>query len=203
MLAVVSGTLVLASACGDGAGTSPPDNRAPVAGFNEVCTNLSCVFTDASTDPDGNTTITTRNWSFGDGSSTGELNPTHAYATAGPKTVTLTVTDNAGATNTFFKNITVTAAPGNQPPVAGFTFVATNNSVAFTNASTDADGTITYLWNFGEPTSGADDESTLEDPTHAYTVTAPATFTVTLTVTDAAGLTASAQKSLSIRNNGK
>ena len=187
MLAVVTGTLVLASACSDGAGTPPPDNTAPVAGFTEVCTGLNCVFTDASTDADGSTTITTRNWSFGDGTSSPELNPTHAYTTPGPKTVALTVTDNAGATNTFSKDITV--AEGNQAPVAGFTFVTTNNSVAFTNTSTDADGTITYLWNFGEPASGASNESTLEDPTHGYTVTAPATFTVTLTVTDNAGAT--------------
>jgi PKD repeat protein len=186
MMAVVTGTLVLASGCSGG--TPPSDNEAPAAGFSEVCTNLSCVFTDASTDPDGNTTITTRNWSFGDGTSTGELNPTHAYATAGVKVVALTVTDNAGATNTFSRDVTVTAAPVNQAPVAGFTFEVTNNSVAFTNTSTDADGPITYLWNFGEPTS-ADDESTLKDPTHAYTVTAPATFTVTLTVTDNAGTT--------------
>jgi PKD repeat protein len=187
LLAAVLSIMALGSACGDGGGTPPPDNQPPVAGFSEVCTNLSCMFTDASTDPDGNTTITTRNWSFGDGASTGELNPTHAYSTAGPKTVALTVTDNAGATNIFSKNITVTAA--NQAPVAGFTFVATNNSVAFTNTSIDADGTITYLWNFGEPTSGANNESTLEDPTHAYTITAPGTFTVTLTVTDNEGAT--------------
>jgi PKD repeat protein len=190
MLAVVTGTLVLASGCSDGAGTPPPDNTPPTAGFSEVCTNLSCAFTDTSTDPDGNTTIATRSWSFGDGASTEELNPTHAYTTPGPKTVALTVTDDAGATNTFSKTITVTAGPAeNQPPVAGFTFAVTGTSVAFTNTSTDSDGTLTYLWNFGEPSSGANNESTLEDPTHAYTVTAAATFTVTLTVTDNAGAT--------------
>jgi PKD repeat protein len=187
LLAAVFSIIALGSACGDGAGTPPPDNEAPVAGFNEVCTSLSCVFTDASTDPDGNTTITTRNWSFGDGTSTGERNPTYAYTTAGTKTVALTVTDNAGATNTFSKNITVSAA--NQAPIAGFTVEATNNSVAFTNTSIDPDGTITYLWNFGEPISGANNETTVEAPTHAYTVTAAATFTVTLTVTDNVGAT--------------
>src|SRR5215208_4679494 len=186
-LAAVTGMLVLASACSDGAGTPPPDNTPPVAGFTEVCTDLSCVFTDASTDADGNSTITGRSWSFGDGGSSTEPNPTHAYATAGPQTVALTVTDNAGATNTVSKTITV-GSSGNQPPVAGFTFVVTGTSVAFTNTSTDPDGTITYVWNFGEPSS-ADNQSTLKDPTHTYTVTAPATFTVTLTVTDNTGAT--------------
>ena len=65
MLAALTGILTLASACGDGGGTEPPPNRPPVAGFTEVCTQLSCVFTDASTDPDGNTTITGRSWNFG------------------------------------------------------------------------------------------------------------------------------------------
>src|SRR5687767_6801625 len=46
MLAVVTGALVLTSACSDGGGTTPPDNQRPEANFTEVCTQLSCVFTD-------------------------------------------------------------------------------------------------------------------------------------------------------------
>jgi PKD repeat protein len=190
MLAVVTGTLVLASACSDGGGTPPPDNTAPVGAFSEVCTNLTCVFTDASTDPDGNTDITTRTWTFGDGTTGAGTSVAHAYAGANTYTVVLRVTDNGGLSNEVSRSVAVTAPPpGNQAPVAGFTFAVTDNSVAFTNTSTDADGTIAYLWNFGEPTSDPNNESTLEDPTHTYTVTAPAPFTVTLTVTDDDGAT--------------
>src|SRR4051794_35802486 len=57
-------TLTLAACGGDGGGVGP--GGAPVANFTQACTDLACTFTDASTDPDGNTTITTRAWDFGD-----------------------------------------------------------------------------------------------------------------------------------------
>ena len=47
---------------------------------------------------------------------------------------------------------------------------------------------VRWAWNFGDPGSGADDSSTLQRPSHRYA--APGTYTVTLTVTDANGLTA-------------
>lgn len=73
----------------------PPQNEAPFADFNWHCEGLTCHFTDASSDPDGS--ITSRVWNFGDGTSTsGQLTPSHAYATAGVYLVTLTVTDNGG-----------------------------------------------------------------------------------------------------------
>ncbi len=50
-----------------------------------------------STDPDG--TIAAFDWDFGDGSAGTGMNPSHSYATVGTYTVTLTVTDDAGATD--------------------------------------------------------------------------------------------------------
>ena len=176
---------MLGSACGDGGGTPPPDNQPPVAGFSEVCTQLSCVFTDASADPDGNTTIASRSWSFGDGNTnTVDASPTHVYTTAGTKTVILTVRDNAGASDEFSKDVVVIAGPpGNATPVADFTYLCNSLECTFTNASTDADGdaTITtFAWDFGDGTT-----SDLKDPpvkTYAAAETTP--FNVKLTVTD-------------------
>jgi subtilisin family serine protease len=94
--------------------SSPPANAAPTASFTYSCTNLSCSFTDTSTDSDGS--ISSRSWNFGDGSTSTATNPSKTYATAGTYTVSLTVTDNGGATNSTSKSVTVSSAP-----TSGFT----------------------------------------------------------------------------------
>ena len=53
-------------------------------------------FTDTSADSDG--TIASRSWNFGDSTTSTATNPSKTYAAAGTYTVTLTVTDNSGAT---------------------------------------------------------------------------------------------------------
>ncbi|MCL6642793.1 MAG: PKD domain-containing protein [Candidatus Bipolaricaulota bacterium] len=63
------------------------------------------VFTDQSSDPDGQ--ITQWQWDFGDGTTSTTQSPTHAYEKAGTYTVTLTVTDNEGATASASASITV------------------------------------------------------------------------------------------------
>jgi PKD repeat protein len=88
---------------------APPPNSPPVAAFTSNCTNLACTFTDQSTDPDGNATITSRAWDYGDGV-TGTTS-SHTYSTGGTYTVTLTVTDNASATNSVAHAVTVNTAP--------------------------------------------------------------------------------------------
>lgn len=180
-LALAVAALTLGSACGDGGGTPPPDNRAPVAGFSEACTQLSCVFTDASTDPDGNTTIASRSWSFGDGSpASTETSPTHVYATEGTKTVVLTVTDNAGASDDFSKDVVVSLV-ANTLPTADFTPNCSGLLCGFTDASSDADGSISaWSWAFGDGGT-----ATSRNPDHEYL--AAGTYDVVLEVTDNRG----------------
>ena len=85
----------------------PPVNQPPVADFAVACLNLSCTFTDGSTDDGG---VVSRSWTFGDGgTSTAQNPPPHPYAAAGTYTVTLTVTDGAGLQDVEAKPITVTA----------------------------------------------------------------------------------------------
>ena len=81
------------------------NNVAPVAIFNTSVSELTASFTDGSLDMDG--TITSRTWTFGDGTSSTATNPTHTYAVAGTYTVTLTVTDNTGLTNTKTQAVNV------------------------------------------------------------------------------------------------
>ena len=95
------GLVVDPSTCG----STGPTNNAPNASFSESCTDLSCNFTDGSSDSDG--TIVSRSWSFGDGSSSSAQNPSHSYASAGTYTVTLTVTDDDGATDSASSSVTV------------------------------------------------------------------------------------------------
>ena len=74
-------------------------NQAPNARYTWSCKNASCTFNGtSSSDPDG--TISSYAWNFGDGTTGSGSTTSHAYAVKGVKNVTLTVTDNGGATGT-------------------------------------------------------------------------------------------------------
>lgn len=90
-----------------------PVNTPPTASFTSSCTDLTCAFTDASTDADG--TVAAWNWNFGDGTTSSVRNPSHTYAAAGSYTVTLTATDDLGASSSTTRSVTVTA------PASGIT----------------------------------------------------------------------------------
>ena len=62
-----------------------------------------------SSDPDGN--ISTYSWNFGDGAGSGASQPTHSYTKPGTYNVSLTVTDNHGASSSVTHQITVIAPP--------------------------------------------------------------------------------------------
>ena len=86
------------------------DNKPPVADFRFSASGLTVSFTDASSDPDG--TVASRLWTFHDNTTSTETNPSKTYAAAGTYKVTLTVTDNKGATNTKTQDVTVTGGGG-------------------------------------------------------------------------------------------
>ncbi len=87
-------------------------NLPPVADFaftpEAPTTDEPVQFTDRSYDPDGE--IAEWLWDFGDGTTSTEQNPSHRYAQPGHYTVTLTVTDDKGATATATEELVVLPA---------------------------------------------------------------------------------------------
>ncbi len=108
-------------------------------------------------------------------------NVQHTYAASGTYTVTLNVTDNDGHTGSASETLMVEGPP----PTAAFTSNMTYAKASFNGGgSTDPDGTITnYAWEFGDGVTGAGVTTQ-----HSYTTSG--TYTVTLTVTDNDGHTA-------------
>jgi PKD repeat protein len=86
---------------------------------------LTVNFTDTSTDSDGS--IASRAWNFGDGTTSTATNPVKTYSAAGTYNVTLTVTDNGGATNTKTSAVTVSSS-GTQTYTNGTDFAINDNS---------------------------------------------------------------------------
>ena len=157
-------------------------NRSPVASFTEsavtVYTADVIVFNaSASFDPDGS--VVSYLWEFGDGVNTSGIVVSHAYSDDGNYTVTLTVTDDDGATGT----VTSTKTILNRSPVAAFTesatTVYTNELISFNaSASFDPDGTVvSFFWDFGDGTNAT-------GITIQHSFADNGTYLVTFTVTD-------------------
>jgi len=122
--------------------SSSTANQAPTASFTSSCADLGCSFDGSgSSDSDGN--IASYAWDFGDGATATGSTASHSYTAGGTYTVTLTVTDDAGASDTSSQNVTVS-----EPSTGGVTLSATgykvqgrhNVDLAWTGAtSTDVD----------------------------------------------------------------
>jgi len=121
---------------------------------------------------------TTYTWTFGDGNSSNEANPTHTYAADGIYTVILAATNDCGTT---FVEQTVTIVT---VPVAAFTFNGAIGCspfiVLFDNTSSDNATSIEWTFEGGTPAT-----STEENP--LVTWDAPGIYTVTLVASNSAG----------------
>ncbi len=102
-------------------------NVLPTAVFSSECTTLDCTFDGTgSSDPDSTDPaagITSYVWDFGDGTTGTGVTTSHKYAVAGEYQVSVTVTDDDGATGTASESVTAT-----YPVVAMDTFARTVTS---------------------------------------------------------------------------
>jgi PKD repeat protein len=158
-------------------------------------------------DPDGEIGKATFKWDFGDGNTktvTGLVNVTHTYNKDGKFTVTLTVTDQGGASSSAKKEITVT----NEPPVnVDFSWTPEapkwSDEITFEPAANvdDPDGDInkaTFKWDFGDGVT-----TTTTGPKEVkHTYGAGKTYTVKLTVTDEGGKAVTQEKDVYVRPMG-
>jgi chitodextrinase len=143
-------------------------------------------FYDNSTATPGDT-IHTYNWNFGDGITSTQKNPIHAYATAGLYTVTLYVSDGSSTDGEVTQILMTVPYPASCTAYCGIsegTPSLNNYPFTFMDYSTLADNsTITsVLWDFGDGNT-----STAPAPTHIYTTAG--NYTVSYTITTSAGCT--------------
>lgn len=177
--------------------TSPAVNQPPTSAFTMAPETGRAPLTvylnaAASNDPDG--TITSYEWNFGDETAGTGVTTSHTFNSPGAHTITLTVTDDAGAADVTSRQVMV--SPPNQAPTAAFTTTTNDGEapleVTFdASASSDPDGTITsYDWDLGDGTTGSGTVIT-------HTYEHPGLYSPTLTITDNLGATASEQAFIS------
>jgi PKD repeat protein/uncharacterized protein YjiK len=167
-------------------GADPPElvvsvNTAPVPPVAEFMGSptsgdvpLTVSFTDQSTG-----SPTSWDWDFGDSVTSTEQHPTHTYDSPGSYTLTLTVGNSTGShVATKIDYITVTVPP----PVADFSGDPTTGDAPLTVSFSDGSSgdPTAWDWDFGDGATSSE-----QNPVHTYT--APGSYTVTLTVTNAGG----------------
>ncbi|WP_318151975.1 ThuA domain-containing protein [Nocardioides hwasunensis] len=128
------------------------DNQPPTVSITASKTTgaapLPVAFTSTATDPDGDTPLTYA-WTFGDGGTSTEANPSHTFTTPGTYVVSLTVKDSRGATATRTTQVRVTTAQdicfsGRSDDFLGAALDTDrwNRSVRVNQSLTVADGTL-------------------------------------------------------------
>ncbi len=173
--------------------TAPPEG--PVADIAHSCDDatLTCSFDGSASVSDGE--VTGWDWDFGDGQGDSGAAVSHAYGSEGAYTVTLTVTDDAGRTDTAETTVSV-GTPDHTAPTADFsggcyTFFYLCEFDASGSGAGDAP-IVSYSWDFGDGYTG-----TGATTWHFYDTAG--TYTVTLTVTDSTGATGSLSKRVTLR----
>ena len=184
------------------AGNQPPTavaNAIPTTGLAPLPVTFS---SSGSTDPEGQPL--TYSWTFGDGGTSTQANPTHTYQTDGQYTARVTVSD--GGNSAVSNDVTIRV--GNPPdatiltPADGHLFQA-GETIDYSGNATDAeDGTLpasAFSWTIlfrhdshVHPSGGPFTNTktgTLQIPASGHDFQGFTRYEIVLTVTDSAGLT--------------
>jgi len=193
---------------------APPTSSTPVAAptakftFSPTSpgTNQDVFFNATSSTAAAGHRVASYAWDFGDGSTGSGSTPSHAFARSGTFTVTLVVTDDLGQTGNVTSTVTVSST--SSQIVADFVFSPTDPStgaLVFFDATPSSSPSLplSYAWDFGDGGTCTNagvgcGAGTPKNPQHSYA--APThTWVVRLTVTDAAGRSASTTKNVTTK----
>jgi len=160
--------------------------------FDTISTPLNYYFSNTSSCEEYNQVSYL--WDFGDGTTSSMDNPTHAYSSAGEKTVTLHATYD-GTTQTIIKKINV----GYTSVDFSFTYNGWGKYYFTASANTDNDPILYYHWDFGDghDTLVYNTNNNSKKITHEYSLF-NTTYTVTLTIKTVGNLQYSCRQNISV-----
>lgn len=191
---------LMLSACGGGGGDSSAlfGNQAPVARFTVTSQGFSVPATvafngSASSDADGS--VVSYQWDFGDNTSATGAVVSNIYSEQGNYTVTLTVTDDDGATNSRTEVVNVLNRQPATPVIeTSAPHLIAPATVQFdATGSTDPDGGIaSYHWDFD------DNGSFGQGPLVSHVFEQAGDYQVVLTLTDDTGQLSSDSVTISV-----
>ncbi len=185
-------TVTTNSGCGGSASRTvsvfPKPQAAFVVNDSDQCFGSSFTFTDQSLVGGSPVGITSRTWTFGDGTGSSATNPVKSYLTPGTYTVTLRVASGSGCIDSVQKQVTVYSLPVTRYGIDDSLQCLNGNLFTFNDSSAVSGSTImSRAWTFGDGNS-----SPLANTTHNYA--AAGTYTVKLVATSAQGCKDSVSK---------
>ncbi len=177
--------------------TSPQQPQAVINAPTQTTVGQIVNF-DAGASTAGSPIVSYR-WAFGDGGTSNAMVAKYAYAQAGSYQVTLTITDQTGATSTAQQAMAVASNPA-QPPTASLT--GPSDALVGENVTFDGSGSQPgsspirlYTWSVNGVTVATSGTSL----SHAFT--SPGTYVVGLIVTNQNSLSDSASLEMTVRPN--
>lgn len=115
-------------------------------------------------------------WNFGGGNTTTATSPSYTFPLDGSYTISLIGKLSNGCADTSYHYVSIYPEP-----VININVPASCENAIISVSTTALSGSVTsYLWDFGDPGSGALNTSTLQSPTHFYSSTAVYTLNLNI-----------------------